>query len=96
MYRGATEDILRIKVDGIPYVPTVSQAYVDAGLALKVNKAGDTMTGNLTVPSLTLGSWVIEPSGTKLFFKYNGTAVGSLDSTGNFIVSGNSTGFGTP
>ena len=96
MYRGATEDILRIKVDGIPYAAAATQAYVNAGLALKVNKAGDTMTGNLTVPSLTLGAWVIEPSGTKLFFKYNGTAVGSLDSTGNFIVSGNSTGFGTP
>jgi hypothetical protein len=67
----------------------------------KVNKSGDTMTGNLTVPSLTsgsitLGAWVIEPSGTKLLFKYSGNTLGSLDSTGNFTVTGNVTGFGTP
>ena len=92
MYRGATEDILRIKRDGVPYAPVATQA----GLATKVAKAGDTMTGNLTVPSLTLGSWVIEPSGTKLLFKYNGTTFGSLDSTGNLTVTGNVTGFGTP
>jgi hypothetical protein len=100
MYRGATEDILRIKVDGIPYAATATQAYVNAqlaaGLATKVSKAGDTMTGNLTVPSLTLGAWVIEPSGTKLLFKYSGNTLGSLDSTGNFTVTGNVTGFGTP
>jgi len=67
MYRGATEDILRIKVDGVPYVPVATQAAVDqaeadaiaasnafttAGLALKVNKAGDTMTGPLNVPTV--------------------------------------------
>lgn len=67
MYRGDTEDILRIKIDGIAYQPNATQAYVDqaeadaiatsnafttAGLALKVNKAGDTMTGLLTVPTL--------------------------------------------
>jgi len=92
MYRGATEDILRIKVDGVPYVPVVTQA----DLATKVSKSGDTMTGNLTVPSLTLGAWVIEPSGTKLLFKYSGNTLGSLDSTGNFTVTGNVTGFGTP
>jgi hypothetical protein len=62
----------------------------------KVSKSGDTMTGNLTVPSLTLGAWVIEPSGTKLLFKYSGNTLGSLDSTGNFTVTGNVTGFGTP
>lgn len=92
MYRGATEDILRIKVDGIPYAPVATQA----DLATKVSKSGDTMTGNLTVPSLTLGAWVIEPSGTKLLFKYSGNTLGSLDSTGNFTVTGNVTGFGTP
>jgi hypothetical protein len=92
MYRGATEDVLRIKRDGVPYIPIPTQADINT----KVSKSGDTMTGNLTVPSLTLGSWVIEPSGTKLLFKYNGVARGSLDSTGNFTVTGNVTGFGTP
>jgi len=42
------------------------------------------------------GGWSVTPTGTKLFFNYNGTDVGSLDSSGNFIVSGNVTAFGTP
>lgn len=101
MYRGATEDILRIKVDGIPYVPVVSQAYVDAGLALKVNKAGDTMTGNLTVPTLNatsvvIGSFTIQQTAGKLTFLVAGNPIGSLDTSGNFTVIGNVTGFGTP
>jgi hypothetical protein len=39
----------------------------------------------VTIPStLTLGSWTITPSGTKLYFSYNGTNVASMDSSGNF------------
>jgi hypothetical protein len=101
MYRGATEDILRIKVDGIPYAATATQAYVDAGLALKVNKAGDTMTGNLTVPTLNatsvvIGSFTIQQTAGKLTFLVAGNPIGSLDTSGNFTVIGNVTGFGTP
>lgn len=42
------------------------------------------------------GGWSVTPSGTKLFFNYNGTNVGSLDSSGNFVVIGNITAYGTP
>jgi hypothetical protein len=42
------------------------------------------------------GGWSVTPTGTKLFFNYNGTNVGSLDSSGNFIVTGNVTAYGTP
>ena len=38
------------------------------------------------------GGWNVTPTGTKLYFNYNGTNVGSLDSSGNFIVLGNITG----
>ena len=31
------------------------------------------------------GGWNITPTGTKLYFNYNGTNVASLDSSGNFI-----------
>jgi hypothetical protein len=41
------------------------------------------------------GGWNVTPSGTKLYFNYNGTNVGSLDSSGNFIVTGNVTAYGT-
>jgi hypothetical protein len=42
------------------------------------------------------GGWSVTPSGTKLFFSYAGVNKGSLDSSGNFIVTGNVTAFGTP
>jgi len=42
------------------------------------------------------GGWSVIPSGTKLYFSYNGVNKGSLDSSGNFIVTGNVTAFGTP
>jgi len=42
------------------------------------------------------GGWNVTPTGTKLYFNYNGTNVGSLDSSGNFIVIGNVTAYGTP
>ncbi len=102
MYRGATEDILRIKVDGISYAPVATQA----DLATKVSKSGDTMTGNLTVPTLNatsvnatsvvIGSFTIQQTAGKLTFLVAGNPIGSLDTSGNFTVIGNVTGFGTP
>jgi hypothetical protein len=42
------------------------------------------------------GGWSITPTGTKLFFNYNGTNVASLDSSGNLICLANITAYGTP
>jgi hypothetical protein len=42
------------------------------------------------------GGWSVTPSGTKLYFNYNGTNVASLDSSGNLIVLANITAYGTP
>ena len=42
------------------------------------------------------GGWSVTPSGTKIYFNYNGTNVASLDSTGNLIVKAAVTSFGTP
>ena len=41
------------------------------------------------------GGWNVTPSGTNLYFNYNGTNVGVLTSAGNFTVIGNVTAFGT-
>lgn len=41
------------------------------------------------------GGWNVTPSGTNLYFNYNGTNVGVLDSSGNFTVLGNVTAYGT-
>jgi trimeric autotransporter adhesin len=40
--------------------------------------------------------WSVTPVGSKLLFYYGPSAVGSLDSSGNFTVTGNVTAFGTP
>jgi hypothetical protein len=42
------------------------------------------------------GGWAVTPSGTKLYFSYNGVNVASLDSSGNFIAKANVTAYGTP
>ena len=41
------------------------------------------------------GGWGITPSGTTLYFSYNGTNVGSLTSAGDFTCIGNITAYGT-
>ena len=41
------------------------------------------------------GGWNVTPSGTDLYFNYNGTNVGVLTSTGDFTVLGNVTAYGT-
>jgi hypothetical protein len=42
------------------------------------------------------GGWNVTPSGTKLYFNYNGTNVASLDSSGNLITLADITAYGTP
>jgi hypothetical protein len=42
-----------------------------------------------------LGGWGITPSGTTLFFSYNGTNVATLSSVGDLTVIGNITAYGT-
>lgn len=52
---------------------------------------------NTTIDQVTMTSgWSIVPSGTKLYFRYNGNNIASLDSAGNFISNQNTTAFGTP
>lgn len=41
------------------------------------------------------GGWSVTPSGTTLYFSYNGVNQASLDSSGNLIVTGNITAYGS-
>jgi hypothetical protein len=56
----------------------------------------------LTLPTTTgvlfasnTSGWSVTPSGTTLYFNYNGTNVAKLDSTGNLTTKANITAYGT-
>jgi hypothetical protein len=71
-----------------------------ADVVMSTIQVGDvpTLNQNSTGSSGSIansGGWSVTPSGTTLFFNYNGTNVGKLDSSGNFTVSGNVTAWGT-
>lgn len=48
-----------------------------------------------TAGGVSSGSWAISISGTKIYFAFGGTNKASLDSSGNLIVIGNVTAYGT-
>jgi hypothetical protein len=86
----------------------MTQAFNLSQLANYVNTSGQLngATGiSGTVPSATTanaagsianaGGWNITPSGTTLFFNYNGTNVGKLTSAGTLTVLGNIVSNGT-
>ena len=47
-------------------------------------------------PDVTPVGWQTEPANDKLTFSYNGVLVGTLDTTGNFVTTGDVTAFGAP
>jgi len=55
------------------------------------------LSGNATTAGAisVAGGWAVTPSGTNLYFAYNGVNKGKLDSSGNFTVIGNVTAYGT-
>lgn len=54
------------------------------------------VVGTVTAATHATANWTITETGGKLYFAYGGTNKGSLDSSGNFIVTGNVTAYGTP
>ena len=88
---------------GIPLAPTASSgtnttqiattAFVIANVPALATAA---TTATYATQITNSGGWSVTPSGTKLYFNYNGVNKGSLDSSGNFIVVGNVTAYGTP
>lgn len=65
--------------------------------ANNVNITGGTISGiNLTATNIAnTGGWSVTPSGTTLYFNYNGVNVAKLDSSGNLTVKANVTAYGT-
>lgn len=67
-----------------------------SGAGTGLTGTGASFTAGASQQITNSGGWSVTPSGTKLYFNYNGTNVGSLDSSGNFIVTGNVSAYGTP
>lgn len=67
------------------------------GTPIGASAASTVNATTVTATSVVLGSgWSVLVSGGKLVFSNNGTVRASLDASGNFTVTGNVTGFGTP
>lgn len=72
--------------------------------ALGTPSSGTLTNCSGTAASLTAGAaqtvtttnWTVSESAGKLYFKYGGVNKASLDSSGNLIVTGNVTAYGTP
>jgi hypothetical protein len=77
------------------------------GLITATGGVAGNVTGNVTGNASTAttatnatritnsGGWNVTPTGTTLYFSYNGTNVGSLTSTGDFTCIGDITAYGT-
>ena len=71
------------------------------GTAAALNIGGNAATATLAttatnaVQITNAGGWSITPSGTTLFFSYNGVNVAKIDSSGNMTLKANDTAFGT-
>ena len=60
---------------------------------------GGSITGNFGLNAsglYNLNGWGVSPSGSKLYFSYNGVNVATLDSSGNMVLKGTLTQNGTP
>ena len=86
---------------------TAADARTNLGLAIGTDVPSPTGTGasgswNINAATASAannitnsGGWSVTPSGTTLYFNYNGTNVAKLDSSGNFTTLANITAYGT-
>ena len=71
-----TTGAMKLQTSGVDAI-SISNAQV-VTFANPVNTTGS--AGSIA----NTGGWAITPSGTKLYFSYNGTNIASMDSSGNF------------
>ena len=83
-----TSGAMAIQTSGVTAISISSGQVVTFANPITTNTTGS--AGSIA----NTGGWAITPTGTKLYFSYNGTNVASLDSSGNFKTL-NSTVSGT-
>jgi hypothetical protein len=84
-------DLLKGNTTGAIQTASAADIVGQIGSTAVTNATNATNATNIT----NAGGWNVTPSGTNLYFNYNGTNVGVLTSTGDFTVLGNVTAFGT-
>lgn len=62
----------------------------------KLDLANGTINAAPSAATIVTTNFTVEQIGTKLYFKYNGTNIASLDSSGNFVSLANVTAYDTP
>lgn len=62
----------------------------------KLDLANGTTNAAPSAATIVTTNFTVEQIGTKLYFKYNGTNIASLDSSGNFVTLANVTAYDTP
>jgi hypothetical protein len=78
-------------------IPTWNQDTTgNAATATNANSANSATNATNATNINNPGGWSVTPTGTKLYFNYNGTNLASLDSSGNFVALNNVTAYGTP
>lgn len=79
-----------------PFTAATGAQIVSAIGSTAVTNATNATTATNANAIANSGGWAVTPTGTKLYFSYNGTNVASLDSSGNLITLANITAYGTP
>lgn len=70
-------------------IPSLTGTGASGTWAINISGSAASLSGGTTSTGIAnAGGWNVTPSGTTLYFNYNGTNVGSLDSSGNFKVIG--------
>jgi hypothetical protein len=90
---------------GVPLAKASDVPNANANLAVTsvntsgtINSTGDiTTSGEVNAPTVDLGNGVkITTSGSSIVFSLNGSTVFSVSTSGNLVVSGDMTAFGSP
>ena len=79
-----TSGAMALQTSGVNAISISSSQVVTLANPLAASQGGTGNTAGTAVGIANTGGWAITPSGTKLYFSYNGTNVASMDSSGNF------------
>ena len=86
-----TSGAMVLQTSGVNAISISSSQVVSLANPLAASQGGTGNTTGVATAIANTGGWAVTPTGTKLYFSYNGTNVASMDSSGNLIVRGNVT-----